>query len=161
MLLPMVMPAQKAAVLKVNQFNVAIFPENYRYTYYEMFMLKIKAKTSIDTSSFVFVPTDTIESALALLKNFVTLDSINKNISGFNCAVSPTQLSAYNVQVFCYKTKRKEKIILFNFLSTESTFSVPFDSGPCFPNDGCNQFWTIKYNVNKRVLFDIQVNGKG
>ena len=129
---------------KTNKFDCAIFPFNY-------FDL-IGGQSFTPTRQEI----DRVEVALQ-----TDLETLNKDL--INQASTPIihkKLKKYKRQYFGYIDKNGDRILLINcFWSKNIDFSNRWLKERIVVLDGGSYYWSIKFNLNRKELFDLNVNG--
>ncbi|WP_422360230.1 hypothetical protein [Reichenbachiella sp.] len=108
-----------------------------------------------------FVPTiDEIREAEGILKD--QIESLNKdeiNQDG-SCPVVHKSLRKYTRQYIGYVTSEGSKVIFINLFwskNLKALESMKYEYRLML--DGCSYFWRVKVDLNKKSLFDLDING--
>lgn len=137
---------KKADHYKTKKFDVAIFPSNY-------FALIPGQR---------FTPTrQEIDRAEISLR--YDLKILNKQL--LNQSTTPVihkNLHKYKRQYFGYVDKNGDRILLINnFWSKDNDYKAQWLVNMIIVHDGGSYYWNVKFNLNKKQLFDLEVNGYG
>ncbi|MBN2894135.1 MAG: hypothetical protein JXL97_19850 [Bacteroidales bacterium] len=129
---------------KTKEFDAAIFPADY-----------------IDLiPGQRFTPTrQEIDKAEIALQN--DLKTLNKELENQSSTpIIHKNLHKYKRQYFGYIDKNGDKILLINgFWSNDKKDDNVWLSGRIEVFDGGSYYWNVKFNLNKNVLFDLDING--
>lgn len=93
-----------------------------------------------------------IKEGLAELNNPMT-------DQGDGCPVIHRNLKKYIRQYVGYVNTAGEKVIWINFLWKSGTDNQTLTNEVVIVLDGCSHYWNIKVNLDKRMLYDLSVNG--
>ncbi len=135
---------KKADHYKTKQFDVAIFPSNY--------------------FNFIpgqrFTPTrqqiDRAEASLGT--DLKTLN--NQLVNQYSTPIIHQNLHEYKRQYFGYIDINGDRILLINcFWSEAEDDTDGWLKGRIMVLDGGSYYWNIKFNLDKKQLFDLNVNG--
>ena len=135
---------KKADHYKSKQFDVAIFPANY-----------------LDLiSGQRFTPTrleiDQAENSLA--NNLKTLN--NKLVNQSSTPIIHKNLHKYKRQYFGYIDKNGDRILLINcFWAKDKDDTDRWLTSRIMVLDGGSYYWNVKFNLDKKQLFELDVNG--
>lgn len=135
---------KKADHYKTKRFDVAIFPSNYfdlipgqRFT---------PARQEIDLAE-ISLATD-LKALNNPLVNQSSTPVINKN------------LHKYKRQYFGYIDKKGDRILLINcFWGKDKDDTNRWLTDRIMVLDGGSYYWNVKFNLDKKQLFDLDVNG--
>lgn len=134
----------KAERYKTNKFDVAIFPSYY-------FDL-------IGGQRFTPTRQDIDKAEFALLTDLKTLnkDLINQT----STPVIHKNLKKYKRQYFGYIDQNGDRILLINcFWSRDIDLSERWLKDRIVVLDGGSYYWSVKFNLDKKQLFDLDING--
>jgi hypothetical protein len=137
---------KKAEHYKIKKIDIAIFPENY----YDLI------------GGQRFTPTrEEIEKAEIALSN--NLKILNKQ--GVNQSSTPIihkNLRKYKRQYFGYIDKNGDRILLINcFWSKNKVYTDRWLTSRIMVLDGGSYYWNVKFNLDKKELFELDINGYG
>lgn len=135
---------KKADHYKTKQFDVAIFPSNYfdlipgqRYT---------PTRQEID------------KAEISLANDLKTLN--NPLVNQSSTPIIHKNLNKYKRQYFGYIDKNGDRILLINcFWSKDKNEKDNWLTGKIMVLDGGSYYWNVKFNLDKKQLFDLDVNG--
>ena len=129
---------------KTKKFDIVIFPAN-----------------SLDLIPGIrFTPTrQEIDSAESTLH--IELKNLNKPL--VNQSATPIihkKLNKYKRQYFGYIDQNGDKILLINcFWAKDNDLEDSWLKSMVMVLDGGSYYWQIKFNISKRLLFDLKING--
>ena len=135
---------KKADHYKTNQYNVSIFAANY--------LDLIPGQR--------FTPTrQEIEKAEFVLNN--NLQDLNKDlVNQSSTPIIHKNLNKYKRQYFGYIDKNGDRILLINcFWSKDKDESDRWLTSRIIVHDGGSYYWNVKFNLDKNILFDLDING--
>jgi len=136
-----------AELLKTDEYEIAIFPENSK----EIFSGGKRFTPSKEEISAA-------EKALKSQLKELNSDKLNQS----DTPVIDKNLKKYRRQYFGYTNDKGEKILFINcFWRKEKDESSLWLKEQIRVMDGGSNYWNIKFNVEKNVLFDLEVNGYG
>jgi len=75
------------------------------------------------------------------------------------CPVIHKNLNNYFRQYVGYINEKGEKIIWINFIWKNSFVREEISKKIISVDDGCSNYWNVKVNLSKRILFEFLVNG--
>ena len=135
---------KKADHYKTKQYDVAIFPSNY----YDL----------IPGQRFTPTKQEVDQAEISLATNLKTLNSPLVNQS--STPIIHKNLHKYKRQYFGYIDKNGDRILLINcFWSEDKDYIDSWLTGRIMVLDGGSYYWNVKFNLDKRKLFDLDVNG--
>jgi hypothetical protein len=127
--------------------DCAIFPDTY--------------PTELGGKAFIPSHEDVNNAWKALTDNFKDLKCDNKDDK--NEIIK--NLAKYKVQIFGYADKSGNKILFMNCFrndgSKDKDLAITWLTEMIEVQDGGTYFWTIKYNLATKELFDFKENGNG
>ena len=90
------------------------------------------------------------------------LATINKSLinQGNGCPIIHEKLKKYKRQYFGFTNDEGDSIVWVNCIWGKR-ISDTWDKDVVIILDGCSYYWNIKKNLNKKKVFDLQVNGPG
>lgn len=116
--------------------------------------------TSIENQKERYTP---VEEDVLLAERLVKegLAELNNPMTdqGSGCPVIHRNLKKYIRQYVGYVNTAGEKIIWINFLWKSGTDNQRLTNEVVIVLDGCSHYWNIKVNLNKRMLYELFVNG--
>jgi len=79
-----------------------------------------------------------------------------------NCPIIHKNLSKYKRQYVGYINEQGDKVIWVNFIwGKRKDLLSNLNKDVIIVLDGCSYYWNIKVNINKGMLYALQVNGIG
>lgn len=116
--------------------------------------------TTIENQKERYTP---VEEDVLLAEQILKEDLAELNIpmtdqSG-DCPVIHRNLKKYIRQYVGYVNTAGEKVIWINFLWKSGTDNQTLTDEVVIVLDGCSHYWNIKVNLDKRLLYDLSVNG--
>lgn len=129
---------------KSSKFDVAIFPASYKDLIPEQ----------------RFTPTRqeivTAESALSTDLKILNKDLINQS----STPIIHKKLTNYKRQYFGYIDKNGDRILFINcFWTSDKDFDDNWLKYRIEVLDGGSYYWNVKFNLDKKELFDLAING--
>lgn len=129
---------------KTKRFDVAIFPSNY----FDLIGGQRFTPTRHDI--------DKAESALQSDLKTLNKDLINQT----STPVIHKNLKKYKRQYFGYIDQNGDRILLINcFWSKDINLSERWLKDRIVVLDGGSYYWSVKFNLDKKQLFDLDING--
>jgi hypothetical protein len=147
--------------IETSRYKGVIFPKDY---------LGI-----LNSAVNKFTPTiNNIKDAEHTLKHGIKKIAEPFPRQSLTCPIISRKLRKYNRQYFGYIDQKGDSIILINCLWNRKGFYDLFE-GRTFKQrdlerwkkeeiivlDGCSYYWTIRVNISKKKLFDLNINGLG
>jgi hypothetical protein len=84
----------------------------------------------------------------------------NQLVNQSSTPITHKKLSKYKRQYFGYIDKNGDKILLINcFWSKDKNAKDRWLTDRIMVLDGGSYYWNVKFNLNKKRLFDLDVNG--
>lgn len=115
---------------------------------------------SIENQSTRYTPDkEDIKVTERLIKD--KLESLNTELlnQGDNCPIIHENLKKYIRQYVGFYNNNGEKVIWVNFIWKNNTNKDLLNNDIYLPSDGCSHYWNIKVNLDRKELFDLEVNG--
>lgn len=119
---------------KAFQQKYAVFPPDYDIAY-----------ISGGNKRYALSDQD-IQSGMQILENYLRNNPAIRN------------LEEYKIQLFGYLNKDNEKIIWANYFC--DAHGIDWQNNLVFVHDGGNCFFNVKVNLDKKEIFDFEVNGE-
>jgi hypothetical protein len=135
---------KKADHYKNKKFDVAIFPSNY-------FDL-------IPGQRFTPTRQEIDQAEISLATDLKTLN--NQLVNQFSTPIIHKKLHKYKRQYFGYTDKNGDRILLINcFWAKDKGDKDRWLTSRIMVLDGGSYYWNIKFNLDKKQLFDLDING--
>lgn len=131
---------------RTSNFDVAIFPPASAFL--------------IPGTPFALSRTQVDKAEMALNKQLKQLNSrlINQGYT----PIIHKNLKKYKRQYFGYINENNERVMFINCFWNKHTRTNPnWLKERVMVNDGGSYYWSVKYNMEKDELFDLDVNGSG
>lgn len=136
--------------IKGKGFTGYIFNENH-------FVLM-----SIENQKMRYTPNKKdILNAEKLLKGNLKCKNSEQANQKNGCPVIHKNLKKYIRQYVGFINTEGEKIIWINFLWDKNIDESKLKQDIIMTHDGCSHYWNIKINIDKEVLYELNINGNG
>lgn len=133
-----------------GKFSGYIFDENH------LVLIQIEDQKSR------YTPSDNdIYLAENVIKEKLKEANINLLNQGNNCPIIHEKLKRYIRQYVGFKNIRGEKIIYVNFVWKNKDLFDRLSKDIVIVHDGCSYYWSVKVNLNQRILSELRINGNG
>ncbi len=135
---------KKADHYKTKRFDVAIFPSNYL--------------DLIPGQRFTPTRQEIEQAEISLATDIKTLN--NQLVNQSSTPIIHKNLHKYKRQYFGYIDKNGDRILLINcFWAKDRDDTDSWLTGRIMVLDGGSYYWNVKFNLDKKQLFDLDVNG--
>ncbi|WP_316787004.1 hypothetical protein [Pedobacter frigiditerrae] len=135
---------KKADHYKTKRFDVAIFPSNYL--------------DLIPGQRFTPTRQEINQAEISLATDLKTLN--NQLVNQFSTPIIHKKLHKYKRQYFGYIDKNGDRILLINCFWAKDKYDTDrWLTSRILVLDGGSYYWNVKFNLDKKQLLDLDING--
>lgn len=107
-----------------------------------------------------FTPTiEEINLAEMLVNDQLENLNLNQENQGGSCPIIHTELRKYDRQYVGYLDQSGQRIIWINFFWSRRVAATNLKEEVIIVFDGCSYYWNVKVSIDKKLLFELNVNG--